>query len=110
MSMFSQFSFRPLDDDTPPPQRRQPSPPSSTQTQQQHIDHSTPFESSDDEYEPYHSSAASGYGSGRQSRSSLTALAEEEDEEDGVDSANKSKKVSEFEIHLQSPRTYRHRL
>ncbi|OCF41695.1 hypothetical protein I317_04501 [Kwoniella heveanensis CBS 569] len=102
MSMFSQFSFRPLDETSlPQAQRRQSSPPNlhSQEHHQQHpIDHSTPFESSDDEYEPYHSSAASGYGSGRQSRSSLTALAEEEDEEDAGNQGDNRKSPSIYPL------------
>ncbi|WRT64842.1 uncharacterized protein IL334_001778 [Kwoniella shivajii] len=86
--MFSQFSFKSLDD-TPapaPPQRSQPIQPQN-QDRHEHEIHASPFIEEDD-YDSFHSD--SGFGSGRQSRTSLTALAE--DDEDEVE---ESKEVSD---------------
>ncbi|WWC67838.1 uncharacterized protein I206_101755 [Kwoniella pini CBS 10737] len=70
MSMFSSFSFKSIDDSPKPriplhnPQQDQYS------------------EEDDREYDSFHSS--SGFGSGRQSRSSLTALAEDDEVEEDI--------------------------
>ncbi|WWC59364.1 uncharacterized protein I303_101916 [Kwoniella dejecticola CBS 10117] len=69
MSMFSSFSFKSIEDS---PQPRNIPPP-----EDQRNIHG---EEDDHEYDSFHSS--SGVGSGRQSRSSLTALAEDDEEED----------------------------
>ncbi|WVW78553.1 hypothetical protein I302_100509 [Kwoniella bestiolae CBS 10118] len=69
MSMFSSFSFKSLDES---PQPR------AIPKAQPVVDEDV-FDQ-DHEYDSYHSS--SGFASGRQSRSSLTALAEDDEEED----------------------------
>ncbi|WWC86993.1 uncharacterized protein L201_001875 [Kwoniella dendrophila CBS 6074] len=73
MSMFSSFSFKSLDD-SPQPRNRLSSI-SST--------HSNPFLEEDDHEQDQESFyQSSGLGSGRQSRSSLSALAEDVEEEE----------------------------
>ncbi|KAK8847345.1 hypothetical protein IAR55_005202 [Kwoniella newhampshirensis] len=78
MSMFNQFSFRPLDQ-TPNPTH----PPSGTQSgSSSSIIPETPFEDeSADEIDSL-TDSHSHYGSGRQSRSSIAAVLEEDEEEE----------------------------
>ncbi|WWD21435.1 hypothetical protein CI109_105920 [Kwoniella shandongensis] len=88
MSMFNQFSFRPLDQFQAP--RQSSSSPSintsnaNTPTSFGGIGSETPFEDeSADESDSYpQSSSLSRFGSGRQSRSSITAVLEEDENEE----------------------------
>ncbi|WWD00455.1 hypothetical protein V866_007370 [Kwoniella sp. B9012] len=74
MSMFSSFSFKSLDESPKPRITHQEDPTGSYPEEEDVFDQ-------DHEFDSYHSS--SGLGSGRQSRSSLTALAEDDEEEEG---------------------------
>ncbi|WVQ69128.1 uncharacterized protein L199_007343 [Kwoniella botswanensis] len=74
MSMFSSFSFKSLDE-SPKPRTIHQDDPTGPYSEEEDV-----FDQ-DHEFDSYHSS--SGFGSGRQSRSSLTALAEDDEEEEG---------------------------